>query len=113
MNKAIEESDSDIVIVLCDDDALFPDYLTNLNKFYEDNPDKSWCYSHVKFYNPEIETYIEAVESPYDKSFNVASLNYHTTPIAPSCMVDSSQVSFRRNAFTDNQVWFPFHKQRT
>jgi len=108
MNNAIKESDADYVIVLCDDDALFSDYLTNLNKFYNDNPDKSWCYSHVKFYDPEIETYCEAVDEPLDKTFNVASLNHHTGPIVPSCRVDSSQVSFRRKSFIDNQVWFPF-----
>lgn len=108
MNLAIKESDADCVIVMCDDDALFPDYLTNLNKFYNDNPDKSWCYSHVKFFNPEIETYRESVEEPLDKRFRAASLNHHREPIVPSCTVDGSQVSFRRSAFVDNNIWYPF-----
>lgn len=107
MNLAIKESNADYVIVMCDDDALFPDYLTNLNKFYNENPNKLWCYSHVKFFNPEIETYKQAVDEPSDKTFNVSSLNEHTQPISPSCRVDGSQVSFKRNVFIDYNIWYP------
>lgn len=32
-NIAMETIDSDIIIMLCDDDALIPDYLFNLNVF--------------------------------------------------------------------------------
>jgi glycosyltransferase involved in cell wall biosynthesis len=107
MNRAIQESDADYVIVMCDDDALFPDYLTNLDTFYNKNPDKSWCYSHVKFFNPEVETYRESVEIPLDRSFNTSSLNHYRDPISPSCRVDGSQVSFSRGAFVDNEIWYP------
>ena len=32
-NEAIKESDADIVLMLCDDDAMVPDYLNSLNRF--------------------------------------------------------------------------------
>lgn len=108
VNNSIKDSDADIIILICDDDALFSDYLENLNKFYNENPNVMWGYSHVKFFNPEIQHYSEATETPNDYTFNTSSLNAHTQPIHPSCRVDSSQVSFRRSAFVDNNVWYPY-----
>lgn len=108
VNETIQNTDSDIVILICDDDALFPDYMENLNKFYNENPDKMWAYSHVKFFNPEIETYKEAKDLPTDMSFNTSNLNQYTVPILPSCKVDSSQVSFRKEAFTKSNLWYPY-----
>jgi glycosyltransferase involved in cell wall biosynthesis len=32
--QAVEESDADIVMMLCDDDALYPEYFNNLNKYF-------------------------------------------------------------------------------
>lgn len=107
MNEAILESDADAVIVLCDDDALFPNYLTNLNNYFNNNPNSYWCYSHVKFYDPENQHYSEATEIPNNPNFNTSNLNAYTTPISPSCKVDSSQVAFRRDAFVKSNVWFP------
>jgi glycosyltransferase involved in cell wall biosynthesis len=37
MNESIKNSDAEVVIILCDDDALDPDYLENLNEYYEKN----------------------------------------------------------------------------
>ena len=34
-NEAVKNSDADIVLMLCDDDALFSDYLDYLNRFYK------------------------------------------------------------------------------
>lgn len=108
VNETIKRTDSDIIILLCDDDALFKDYLSNLNKFYNKNEKEVWAYSHVKFFNPEIEEYEKATEIPWDTTFNTSQLNYYTTRIFPSCRVDSSQVSFRKLAFTLSDKWFPF-----
>ena len=33
---AVEESDADYVLMLCDDDALYPGYLENLNKYFKE-----------------------------------------------------------------------------
>jgi glycosyltransferase involved in cell wall biosynthesis len=62
MNEAIKKTDSDIIIILCDDDAIDHSYMENLNIFFNSNPDEMWCYSHVKFFNPNIESYLESSE---------------------------------------------------
>ena len=59
MNLALTDFDSDVAIMLCDDDALYPSYLTNLNKWFNENPREVWCYSHNILYNPLIETPLE------------------------------------------------------
>jgi glycosyltransferase involved in cell wall biosynthesis len=107
MNEAILESDADVVIVLCDDDALFPNYLTNLNNYFNNNPNSYWCYSHVKFYDPENQHYSQATDTPSNPNFNTSNLNAYTTPISPACRVDGSQVAFRRDAFVKANVWYP------
>jgi glycosyltransferase involved in cell wall biosynthesis len=108
MNDAILESDSDIVIILCDDDALFPNYLNDLNNFFNYNPNDVWCYSHVKFFNPENTHYSDASDIPSDPTLNTSSLNRYRDPISPSCRVDGSQVAFKRNTFVDGNVWYPY-----
>ena len=108
VNDAIQNTDADIIILICDDDAIFPDYMENLNKFYTKNPDKMWGYSHVKFFNPEKQHYSESTDVPSDRTFNTSNLNDYTLPIQPSCRVDSSQVSFRKNAFTQTNLWYPY-----
>jgi glycosyltransferase involved in cell wall biosynthesis len=109
MNESIIESDADAVIILCDDDALFSNYLTNLNDYFNSNPNSYWCYSHVKFYDPETQHYSQATEVINNNpSFNTSNLNHYTTPISPSCKVDASQVVFRREAFVKSNIWFPY-----
>jgi hypothetical protein len=113
-NNAIQESDADYVIMLCDDDALISTYLSNLNKYYNNNSNIQWAYSKVMYYNPEIETYLQAIDNLQRVQHNgsVADLNKHTTPINPDCACDASQVSFRRSCFTDNNIWFPYPQTR-
>jgi hypothetical protein len=107
MNDAIVNSDADIVIILCDDDALVSDYLTNLNNFFNVN-NNSWCYSHVKFYNPENEFYKDSKPYPSETGLNTDTLNNHTNPIIPSCKVDASQVAIKKDVFSKYNVWFPY-----
>ena len=114
-NLAIQESDAEIVIMLCDDDALLPDYLENLNKFYQSNS-FAWSYSKVKYYNPKIEDYTKAEDDYANKvglsgSFTV-NLNQNDQPINPVCQCDASQVSFRAFYLKDRNVWFPFPQTR-
>jgi glycosyltransferase involved in cell wall biosynthesis len=107
VNDAIQNTDADIIILICDDDAIFPDYMENLNKFYTENPDKMWGYCHVEFYNPEIEHYTQSTKTNGDSSLGFSDLNALTIPIIPANKVDSSQVSFRKKAFTEGNVWYP------
>ena len=107
MNEAILASDADIVIILCDDDALVSDYLTNLNNFFNTH-DNLWCYSHVNFYNPEIESFRCSRPKPTLTGLNTDTLNTHINMIVPSCKVDGSQVAIKREAFIKYNVWYPY-----
>jgi hypothetical protein len=114
MNKSIYATTADVVIVLCDDDALTSDFLTNLNSYYTANPDIMWSYSKVKYFNPIFETYHQAVDSytlarQYGQSVD---LNKHDTPINPDCACDSSQVTFRRRCYVDKEIKYPYPQTR-
>lgn len=102
-NKAVEESDADIAIMLCDDDALYPEYLSKLNDYYEQNPDVIYSYSHVSIFDPSQTTDIHSVQTDTGHW-----LNNHTEPINPFHQVDASQVSWRTWTFKQDRVAFPF-----
>lgn len=108
INEAIKRIESDVIIILCDDDALTHDYMLKLNKYYNDNPDILWSYCHLSFYNPNEQFYTEA--SDIDPTGRLNFLNNNTSPIYPRDRVDSSQVSFRRKVFIDHGVSFPSPK---
>ena len=109
VNDTIIKSDADIVMLICDDDALDSEYLNNLNAYYTLNPNKNWAYCHVKTYNPEIQYYLDIENgTPYTFNWCGTNLNAHTDPIRPSCVVDSSQVTFRRSALITHNVWYPY-----
>jgi len=100
MNKAIIESDSDVVIVLCDDDALISDYLNNLNDYFINNLDKNYCYSHVIVFNPDY-------ENPFEKEKTDHWVN-KVGDINPVCNVDSTQVAYRSKCFKEDGLRYPF-----
>jgi len=106
-NEIIERTDADVIIPLCDDDALMADYLNNLNTFYLNNPQEVWSYCHVIFYDPNSEHYLEATFDPKYKRSTEPNLNAHTEPIHPSCKVDSSQVTFRKTPATSQSIRYP------
>ena len=101
-NRAIQESNADIGIILCDDDALFPTYLSGLCDFFRNSP-AQYVYSHLITFNPAIEDF-NAI-----KTKTVASdFLRHTHPINPFCAVDSSQVAWRLSANKIRNCWFPY-----
>lgn len=106
-NEAILNSDADHVIPLCDDDALYPDFLTNLNEVLnkEENYDKKYFYHHIIIYDSLIETYKDGYEK-HSKNFHT---NEKTHPINCSSSVDSSQVTFSSLEFKrNNDVRYPY-----
>ena len=113
-NLAIQESNADIVIMLCDDDAILPNYLHDLNLYYKTYPECMWAYSKVKYYIPSIETYLQAQDDLARVAGvgSVVDLNRHTEPINPDCACDASQVSFKRQCFTQGNIWFPWPQTR-
>jgi glycosyltransferase involved in cell wall biosynthesis len=107
MNNSILESDADIIIILCDDDALLNNSLTDLNQFYTNNPHINWAYSLVTYYNPLIETYRDATPDLTRIGGNsVHCLNTNVGTFNPSGNCDGSQVTYRRTLIT-NQLGFP------
>ena len=104
-NIALEKhSDADICLMLCDDDGLTSDYLENLNKYYLDNPDVVYSYSHVCRFNPmEVQSFaevpVEISDSYVNKTHDIANA---------FCEVDASQVSWRRKDFVEDGVKFPY-----
>ena len=99
MNRAIDESDADIVITLCDDDALVSDYLEKLNEFFNSNPDEVWAYCHVIEYNPEVE--LAGPHLHESRMIKNSWYNRDKNKIMPACQIDSSQVVFRKKIFVE------------
>lgn len=101
-NKAIDDTDADIGIMLCDDDALAPGYINGLDRYYTNNPDVKYSYGHVSVYDPRDYPSIDSIK------YNPASpLNTSTWPINPFCRVDASQVSWRIEDWKEAGIKFP------
>lgn len=101
INKAMDESNADLVMIVCDDDAVVADALIHLSNWFEANPDKMYCHSHVIPYNPKTQT-----AGPH-----LPRLSHHTNflnPLNPSCTVDASQVVFRKLCHDQGYVSYPY-----
>lgn len=112
-NHAMKNSNADIGIMLCDDDALFPGYLDGLSSYYQENEDIVYSYSHLSAYDPKV-YYNSVNDVPFNlEFFNTAippmltPINAGPTPIIPSCRVDSSQVSWRLPEINEDEIAFP------
>lgn len=100
MNQAIKDSSADIVIMLCDDDAVCPDYFLNLSNFFS-NKNCLTCHSHVYQFNPAFED--------IDHVFRPANGLNHMGEILLAGNVDASQVAWRREIHKRN-IWFKENK---
>ena len=100
-NEAMQSTDAEITLMLCDDDALYDDYLENLNEYFLNNPEVKYAYSHVCVFDP----FTEKIEEVKIRNW---FLNNHTTPIHPVNKVDASQVAWRRKISLENNILFPF-----
>lgn len=108
LNEAIKLSNADHVIILCDDDAIYPDFLSKLNILLkkEENKNKNYFYHNMVLYNSLIERYYDGVERN-DLSYFT---NRWKTPINCAGKVDSSQVTFSRKSFIADNLKYPFPK---
>ena len=102
-NEAVKNSDADIVLMLCDDDALFSDYLDYLNSFYKFNPRINYAYCKLKYYDPTKVAYNKAKENEDDVTNKL---------INPVTNLDSSQVSWRIKCMREKDFWFPYPRTR-
>lgn len=111
MNETIKNSDADIVVILCDDDALVSNYLSKLNDFYSHmeivQSNLMWAYCHINYYNPSQENYLESNNQLPDFASNWATHNMWVSEINPVNKLDSSQITFRRRAYVDGNIWYP------
>ena len=98
---AVEESDADYVMMLCDDDALYPGYFENLNKYFAEHVDENYVYSHIHTYDPVL-TPLETNPPFEDHHLN------KTWPLNPHFNIDMSQVAWRRKEFLDKDIKFPY-----
>lgn len=101
-NQIIKESDADIALMLCDDDALHPMYLNNLNSYYNKNPSVNYAYSKLSLFNP-----VKNKVNFEDAQLNlVGKFNVCNEPIDPVGKVDASQVSWRLSCCKEMGAWF-------
>jgi len=103
MNLSLEDTDADIAVMLCDDDALVSDYFTKLNLFFTENQDKNYAFCWVNHYNPEKEFYdTKDVSFPQDLGTN------YRLPVRPHGSLDASQVAWRVKPVVEKKIKFPY-----
>ncbi len=110
MNKAILESNAEIVVMMSDDDAVTSNYFKDLNNFYNINTKIQYSYCHIIPFDPMVEKPSKNLLNkthtiPWNT--NAATNLNHTIPLNPYCRVDSTQVSWRRSANIDDKIFFP------
>jgi hypothetical protein len=104
-NKAMYNSDADIAIMLCDDDALYPDYFKHLNDYYQQNENVIYSYGHVAIFDPyNIKNFNSLINSKANTDWMLNKIN----SINPENNLDASQVSWRIKNIVENKITFPF-----
>lgn len=93
--------DDDIIVIICDDDALYPGYLRNLNEYYKARPGVNYSYCHLAPYEPHIE------KPDPEQGKRTFWLNHGVDVPAAWCKVDSTQVTYRKKIFTQYGVRYP------
>lgn len=102
MNEAMDTLGCDLVILACDDDAVHPDYLGNLNTYFKTNPEIHYAYSHIIPFNPYEQDWKTVGPTP-------SWLN-KTHTLDPFCQVDASQVCWRTYCCAPGKARFPIPK---
>ena len=102
VNYATLMSNADIVVPLCDDDAITPNYFTHINDFFTNHPDEVWGYSHAIAFDPSEQDYRTVPLTPH------YSANRHTERINPACQLDCSQVVYRSRCTRKDGIYWPF-----
>lgn len=105
LNIAIQESDADYVMILCDDDAMNPPFFSKFNEFLNNEGEnkKPYYYSHTIIYNCLKESWKDGLKRRNSDHFT----NKHTEPIEPHFKVDSSQIIYSRERFIEDGLSYP------
>lgn len=104
LNEIILASSAEVALILCDDDSILPDYLTNLDQWFRANPDKKYGYSHVRIFDPTKESPFGIKKRPHWTNL--------TETVHPVNRIDSSQVVFRTECFKKGGCRFPSPQTR-
>ena len=97
-NKAIKENKHDIALFLCDDDVLHESYLENLNNYYNNNTEVMYSYCVVILFDVRYHNHLERTD--------INSRFLHIEPINPFFNLDTTQVSWRSDAYYKYDIWF-------
>jgi len=102
-NQAVAASNCDLCITLCDDDALHPMYMKNLNSYFLSNPTVNSCYSNLVIYNPSSETFLDALGRKVGYNFG---WNQRKGPMNGAGVLDGSQMSWRLSSHKEKGCSF-------
>ena len=105
VNLAIRESNAEICCLLCDDDALHPFFLVNLNTYFYSNP-VNYCYSKLIFYNPSKETFLDHLGDEATRSWGPTHYNDSKGAGCWAGRLDASQIAWRIKCNKLNDCWF-------
>lgn len=103
-NQMIQDAGADIAFILGVEERLHPEYLANLNRFFEAVTWAAACYSHIVAFDSEVESWQDSKGTDHP-------LNKHTTPINPAYLLDPCQVAWRTAVHADQGVWLPYPSQ--
>ncbi len=104
-NEIIEKTDADLGIMLCDDDALHPTYLYNLNQWFKKHPDCKNCWSHIIHYAPRREAFEDMLRQT--GRTEQVSMGDMDEGILAANRCDASQVAWRISCNKQDGAWFP------
>lgn len=114
LNQAMSESNAELALLLCDDDALEESYLDNLVSWFSEHPKSNYCFSDVILFDP----YTEKPERPFSHNYAFYKdsqvyktkhfLNHELATINPVNRLDASQVAWRLSQTKSDGIMFPF-----
>lgn len=107
-NDGLKKMDCDYAIMLCDDDALYPNYLYNLNEYFNKNLNDISVYSNVIKFNPTIENFLDGFDGNPDRNNLPFDLNQWKTPIDAFQKLDASQVCWKIKETVESNVLFNY-----
>lgn len=101
INKAMAEASADFVVILCDDDALVPEYFGHLDKWFTKHSEVVHCYSHIIDFNPLAQRV--DVQLPVRSNLNYLGA---VSGVGDNKLV-ISQIAWRPFSLTMERIYFP------
>lgn len=104
INEAIITGPGDIIVVLCDDDAIRHDGLAKLVEWFDSHPSEMSVWCKIIPFDPRSGRVPSEIKDAPEHPLNRHSIDKR---LSCSCNVDSSQVYFRKSCFTECDVRYP------